>query len=248
MPAGVKTSGRFNQMNWFQVTHKKGFALANIFGEIGVGQTAGEFIADLRDARLVSIRVDCPGGDSVCGLKIHDALLGREVDVTIVGRLGSAALIAVMGAKIITGVSTARLLIHQPVQFTLGNAHQHRTAADGLEKVVARYEQIICERTKQPLATVREWIAGETYFNSDEALAAGLIDSIFIAPPAPLAEADAASDDTRQDADTENERLFMAWLSAFGQLKVGNRETFAREIGCWIASNVLETARGHSTT
>lgn len=226
-------------MNWFHIEHKNGVARANIFGEIGVGQTAEEFVDGLDDAQDVELRLDCPGGDSTAGIKVCDALIKRTTSATITGQCGSASLIAIMGAKRIACISTARLLVHQPVNFVLGNACQLRFAADGLEQTRTRFEQIISARTKQPLATVREWVAGETYFSAEEALAAGLIDEIYTPPPAPPAVI-AASDGPRPDADTEDELLFTAWLSAYGKLKVGNREKFTRNLAVWVNQNVTE--------
>jgi ATP-dependent protease ClpP protease subunit len=226
-------------MTWFDIRHKNGVALANIFGEIGVGQTAEEFIDGLQDAQKIELRIDCPGGDSECGIKLHDAFRTRHVEATITTRCGSSGLIAIMGAKRIACISTARLLVHSPVNFVLGNACQLRAGADHLDRTTARFEQIICERTKQPIENVRRWVKAETYFSAEEALAAGLIDEIFTPLPAPLA-AIATSDDTRPDADTENELLFTAWLSAFGKLKVGNREKFTRNLADWTNQNVTE--------
>lgn len=226
-------------MTWFDIRHKNSVAHANIFGEIGVGQTAEEFIDGLQDAQDVELRLDCPGGDSTAGIKVHDALIKRNTSATITGQCGSASLIAIMGAGKITCISTAQLLVHQPVNFMLGNACQLRFAADSLEQTRTRFEQIISARTKQPLAIVREWVAGETFFSAEEALAAGLIDEIYT-PPKVLDAVIAASDGPRPDADTEDELLFTAWLSAFGKLKVGNSEKFTRNLAAWVNQNVTE--------
>lgn len=224
-------------MSWFHVAHKSGVAHANIFGEIGVGQPAQDFIAALRDAPDVELRLDCPGGDSTCGIMVHDALRQRNTTATITGRCGSSGLIACMGAKRITCISTARLLVHQPVNFILGNASQLRFAADGLEKIRTRFELIISDRTKQPLATVRAWVAGETYFSAAEALAAGLIDEIFTAPDVTTAPAIATSEPGEPSA-TEQETIFRAWLSAFGKMKVSDPNKFSRDVLLWLRSNI----------
>lgn len=223
--------------SWFHVTHKGDTAHACIFGEIGVGQPAQDFIAALRDAPDVELRLDCPGGDSTCGIKIHDALRERATTATITGRCGSAGLIACMGAKKITCISSARLLVHQPVNFVLGNAGQFRLAAVGLEKIRTRFEQIISDRTKQPLATVRAWVGGETYFSAQEAQAVGLVDEIYFAPEATPAPAIVTSEPGEPSA-TEQETIFRAWLSAFGKMKVSDPNKFSRDVLLWLRSNI----------
>jgi ATP-dependent Clp protease protease subunit len=224
-------------MSWFHVAHKSGVAHANIFGEIGVGSPAEDFIDALRDSQNVVLRLDCPGGDSTCGIKIHDALRERATTATITARCGSAGLIAIMGAKRITCISTARLLVHQPVNFVLGNASQLRFAADGLEKIRTRFEQVISYRTNQPPEIVRAWVAGETYFSAAEALAAGLIDEIFTAPDVTTAPAIATSEPGEPSA-TEQETIFRAWLSAFGKMKVSDPDKFSRDVLLWLRSNI----------
>ncbi len=223
-------------MNWFHIEHKNGVALANIFGEIGVGQTAEEFVDELTDAQKVELRIDCPGGDSTAGIKVHDALLKRNTSATITGRCGSSGLIAIMGAKRIACISTARLLVHSPVNFVLGNACQFRASADDLDRTTARFEQIIYERTKQPLETVRRWVKAETYFSAEEALAAGLIDEIFTPPEVTDAiptTAIEASDESSISAACEKEVMFKAWLSAFGTVPVADKAIFMRDLIAW---------------
>jgi hypothetical protein len=129
--------------------------------------------------------------------------------------------------------------VHQPVNFVLGNASQLRFNADRLDGICTRFEQIISSRTKQPLGRVREWVGAETCFSAAEALAVGLVDEIITEPVMPPAVI-AASDDTRPDADTENELLFTAWLSAFGKLQVRNRDKFTRNLADWVNQNVAE--------
>jgi ATP-dependent Clp protease protease subunit len=229
-------------MSWFHITHKNGVAHANIFAEIGVGSPAESFIAELRDAQAVELRLDCPGGDSKTGIKIHDALRQRNTTATITGRCGSAGLIACMGSKIITCISSARLLVHQPVDFVLGNAGQFRFAADGLNKIRTRFEQIISDRTKQPLATVRAWVAGETYFSAAEALAAGLIDEIFSPPdglPSEPTEVSGEAPGTINPAtETEKERMFRAFLETFGEIEISDRDKFWTNLNVWLLQNV----------
>jgi ATP-dependent Clp protease protease subunit len=217
-------------MTWFRITHKNGVAHANIFGEIGIGAPAEDFIAELGNATDVELRLDCPGGDSPCGIKVHDTLRERATSATITGRCGSAGLIAVMGAQKISCISTARLLIHQPVNFVLGNVGQLRFAADGLEKIRTRFEQIISDRTKQPIETVHKWVAGETYFSAQEAQAAGLVDEIYTPPELPPAPAIVGSDAPGAATATEPEEMFRAWLRAFGKVPVADKDKFLRDV------------------
>jgi ATP-dependent protease ClpP protease subunit len=226
-------------MTWFHIEHKKGVAHAHIFGELGIGQSAQDFIAELGYCQTVELRLDCLGGDSTAGIEVHDALCKRNTSATITGRCGSSGLITIMGAKNIACNSTARLHVHQPSSFVYGHVSDLRFAADGLEQIRTRFEQIISARTKQPPGRVREWVAGETFFDAAEARAVGLVDEIITAPAVPPVVI-AASDNTRPDADTEDELIFTAWLSGYGKLKVGNREKFTRNLADWVNQNVKE--------
>mgnify|MGYP001606728304 CR=1 FL=1 len=227
-------------MTWFHITHKNGVALVNIFGAIGVGATAEELIAELLGATTVELRIETPGGSGKTALKIYDALRERNTSAEIIGRCYSAGFIIVMAAKRIKCASSGRLMIHPPACFVLGNAGQLRAAADDLEKDRERCEQIISDRSGQPLETVRFWARGETYFSPEEALFHRLVDEIYTAPEVPAAPAIAANVTPGAAPVTESEEMFRAWLKAFGPITVASKREFLQDVAGWLLVNVAE--------
>lgn len=227
--------------DWFSMQHAGNRAFASIHGEIGVfGQTSSDFIAALGDSESVELMIDSSGGNSITGLNLYAGLRDRAVEVVILGRCASSALIAACAGTKISAMPAARLLVHAPSNALLGTAKELRAAAEELDRLTDQFEHIIAERCEQPLATVRDWLSHDTYFSATKALRVGLIDEIL---PAPTPRITSASKPSAADSIMipETEQMFLAWLTAFGQVEVRDVEKFRRELLSWSASNVRQT-------
>jgi hypothetical protein len=82
-------------------------------------------------------------------------------------------------------------------------------------------------------------LSGDTYFDSEQALAAGLVDTITVEQsPAPvIAQAETSAPDR---GPTDDERLFSAMLGALGEIRVRSKADFCRNLSAYVAYSVSE--------
>lgn len=160
-----------------------------IYGPIGAdmwgdGITADDVRQALKDlegkAEKVTARIHSPGGNVFEAEAIYNALMRfpGEIVTTIDGVAASAAsLVAMVGGRI-TMAENAWLMIHPPYAFTEGTADELRNTADLLEKMSDSMARLYSGRDGVSPETARAWMGTETWFNSAEALDAGLVDEI----------------------------------------------------------------------
>lgn len=182
-----------------------------LYDEIGFfGVDANSFVRDLKaiDAETIHLRINSPGGSVFDGVAIHNAL--KDHPARIVSHIDSlaasmASVIALAGDEI-SMAENAFLMIHDPWTLTIGNSEQLRKDADLLDKLgdtVIRSSYMA--KTGKSEEEIKAWMADETWFTAEEALAAGFVDSIekksevkakfdlsvFAKTPRALAESDA---------------------------------------------------------
>jgi hypothetical protein len=114
------------------------------------------------------------------GLAIANAL--REHSARVVTHIDGlaasiASIIALAGAEIRMS-DNAFFMIHDPWTIVVGNASEIRKQADVLEKIGGSLLNEYVKRTGESKATVRDWMAAETWFDAQEALDAGFVDAI----------------------------------------------------------------------
>lgn len=169
-PHGATTSG--------------GTAVIDIYGEIGMwGIEAAQFVADLRQvtADRIEVHLNSPGGDVYEGIAIYQALVSHPapVEMRIDGLAASiASIIAQAGNRIVIGAN-AQVMIHDAWALTVGNAADHRRAADDLDRHSDNLADIYATRTGR--GTARSWrkaMEAETWYSADEAVQAGLADEV----------------------------------------------------------------------
>jgi len=161
-----------------------------IYGDIGEDIWGGEStsalglvraLADI-EADTLTARINSYGGSVADGLVIHNALRHHPAQVTtsIDGvALSIASLIAVAG-DVVAMAQNARLMIHAPWGGMVGNANDARKFADVLDGYARSMASSYARKTGQ---TVDEAAAllldgADHWYSADEALAAGLIDTI----------------------------------------------------------------------
>ncbi|KQU79891.1 hypothetical protein ASC88_17825, partial [Rhizobacter sp. Root29] len=153
----------------------------HIFGEIGTEVTA-DFIRqelDLFKDQPVLVRINSEGGAVYDGIAIYELLRAHpsHVTVEITGwALSIASVIAMGGRKVIIAPS-GLMMVHNPWSTTSGNATDLRRTADKLDLVrdtlITAYR-----RTGQADDKLRAWLDAETWFDAEQAKAAGLVDEI----------------------------------------------------------------------
>ncbi len=171
--------------NWYEIKAlASGTAEIVIYDEIGYwGKSAADFIAELnaiKDVTQIDLRINSPGGEVFDGHAIYNLLRGHPAHVTayIDGIAASIASIIMLAADEIIMPSNALVMIHDPVVAAHGDAEALRKAADVLEKLRGILLAAYVARTGAAEADVSAWMAEETWFTAEEALAAGLADTV----------------------------------------------------------------------
>ena len=70
-------------------------------------------------------------------------------------------------------------MIHQPLGGAQGQASDIEIQANHIKKIKSKINQILAERSGQPLEKVEKDTDRDNYMSADEALSYGLIDRIF---------------------------------------------------------------------
>lgn len=170
--------------DWYRLQNKANETPAlYIYDEIGYfGQTAKGLADDLRDldSDRLDVHLNSPGGDIFDGLAIYQALKDHKAQVTVRvdGLAASIASVIMMAADKIVMAPKASVMIHDGWSVACGNAADLRKLADLLDKQSDIIASVYADRAGQPADFWRDRMRDETWYNADEALAAGLIDEI----------------------------------------------------------------------
>lgn len=159
-----------------------------IYDEIGAsfwgeGVSAKQFVKDLAglEASQITVRINSAGGDVFDGLAIYNAL--RRHDASIVTQIDSlaasiASIIALAGEDV-RMADNAFFMIHDPSGIEWGTAEDMRKMADLLDKVGGSLANVYADKTGKPVAEIQDWMKAETWFDGEEAKAAGFVDALF---------------------------------------------------------------------
>jgi ATP-dependent protease ClpP protease subunit len=154
-----------------------------LYEEIGFwGIDAQTFTKELRalDVSTIHLHVNSPGGSVFDGMAIANAL--REHKARIVVHIDAlaasiASVIALAGDEIIMA-DNAFFMIHNAWTIIMGNAADLRKEAALLDKIDGAIVNEYVKQTGQEVDVIKEWMAEEKWFDAQEALDAGFIDSI----------------------------------------------------------------------
>ena len=131
-------------------------------------------------ASSITLHLNSPGGDVFDAYAIYNALRNHPatVDVVVDGLAASAASYIMLAGDTVTMEPAASVMIHDAIGMTYGNASDHELMRDLLDKQSGIVAQIYAERAG---GTADEWrtaMKAETWYTADEAVAAGLADSV----------------------------------------------------------------------
>lgn len=155
-----------------------------LYDEIGIyGTRSSEFAERLKEAGNgdITLRVNSPGGDVYEGLAIMNQLRNHPGKVTayVEGLAASAAsFIVVGGADELIMNRNSELMIHDAMSMVSGNAEEITTALAGLERASENIASIYAEKAGGDSEPWREAMRAETWFTAEEAVEAGLADSV----------------------------------------------------------------------
>jgi ATP-dependent Clp protease protease subunit len=133
-------------------------------------------------AKDVSLYINSPGGSVTAGLAIYDTMQYIKCDVSTIC-MGMAAS---MGAFLLTAGAKGKryalpnsdIMIHQPSGGTQGQATDIKIQADHMLYIKKKLNEILSERTGQPLEVIMRDTERDNFMTAEEAVQYGLIDKV----------------------------------------------------------------------
>lgn len=158
----------------------------SLFGEIdqdSARSTVGKLLALAAEGNdPITLYLSSPGGHVESGDSIYDVIRFIEPKVRIVGTgwVGSAAFLIYLAAERENrfALANTRFLIHQPAGGFGGAAADIEIHAREIIKMRARINQIIAERTGQPLERIEQDTERDYWMTAEEAKEYGAVGRI----------------------------------------------------------------------
>ena len=130
----------------------------------------------------ISLYINSPGGSISAGMAIFDTMNHVRCDVSTI----CVGLAASMGAVLLANgakgkrlaLPNSEIMIHQPSGGARGQASDIQIAAERIIQMKKKLNQILAERTGQPVSKVEADSERDNFMSADEALSYGLIDKI----------------------------------------------------------------------
>lgn len=146
------------------------------------GVTADDFVRDLRalDADTIELRLNTPGGLVFDGIAIHNAFRDHPatVNVTVDGVAASIGSVIAMAGDTVTMNRGAHMMIHDAAGLQVGNAGDMREMADILDKLSNTIAGFYAGRAGGSTQDWRGHMLAETWYTAEEAVSAGLADTV----------------------------------------------------------------------
>jgi ATP-dependent protease ClpP protease subunit len=182
-----------------------------IYEEIGgsFGVNASDFVTDLNniDTDEINIRINSPGGALFDGITIYNALLAHpsHVRVHVDGIAASAASIIAMGGDEIVMMPGSQLMIHDAIGVITGNAADMKAMQTFLDRqsnnIASIYSYRNGDQSPEAISNWRTAMLAETWYMANEAVEAGLADSIFLKPKSTRGEGGGLEVELEEDED-----------------------------------------------
>lgn len=130
----------------------------------------------------IYLYINSPGGSITAGMAIYDTMqyIKPKVSTICVG------LAASMGAFLLTAgepgkrfaLPNSEIMIHQPLGGFQGQATDIDIHAKRILKTKAKLNQILSERTGQPISKIEDDVERDYFMSGEEAKAYGLVDEV----------------------------------------------------------------------
>ncbi len=130
----------------------------------------------------IQMYINSPGGEVYSGMAIYDTMnyIKPKVSTICVGLAASMASFLLAGGE--KGkryaLPNSRILIHQPIGGTSGQASDIKIQADEIIKIRQEMNQILAKNTGKPLKTVEGDTDRDFYMRAREAKKYGIIDKV----------------------------------------------------------------------
>jgi ATP-dependent protease ClpP protease subunit len=157
--------------------------LYDIIGPSWAGYIGSEdVIAALAEnkSKRMTIRINSPGGSVDEGIAIYNALSRHAAGVNVVvdSVAASIASVIALAGETVVMASNAKLMIHDPWTFEMGNASKLRKTADVLDLYTNGLVDIYKKKTGLGESEIRDMMNAETWLSATDALAKKFIDGI----------------------------------------------------------------------
>jgi ATP-dependent Clp protease protease subunit len=143
----------------------------------------------------VNLYINCPGGLVTAGMAIYDTMqfIKPKVATVCIGQAASmAAVLLAGGAKgKRTALPNVRILIHQPMGGTRGQATDIKIQAEEILRMREELNKILSRHTGQSLERIALDTERDYFMSAEQAKAYGIIDHVVekrLAPPRPLVD------------------------------------------------------------
>ena len=135
----------------------------------------------------ISLYINSPGGSVSAGMAIFDTMnfIKPQVSTLCTGMAASmGAFLLAAGAKGKRfSLPNSKVMIHQPLGGTQGQATEIEIAAREILKTRERLNQMLAESTGQPLSRIEQDTERDYYLTAEEANAYGLVDDVIAKRP-----------------------------------------------------------------
>jgi ATP-dependent protease ClpP protease subunit/ribosomal protein L12E/L44/L45/RPP1/RPP2 len=176
-----------NGKDWFRIENNADDADATdvlIYSSIGgwFGMWADEFVDELKQVTTskINLRLNSPGGSVFDGIAIANAIRSHPATVTVyVDSLAAsiASVIAMSGDRLVM-MPQSQIMVHNASGACYGDATEMTKMADLLDKQSRNIAEAYAQHTGGSLADWQQYMADETWFTAEEALAVGLADEV----------------------------------------------------------------------
>jgi len=132
----------------------------------------------------ISLYINSPGGVVTAGMAIYDTMqfIKPSVSTVCIGQAASMAAILLAGGDEgkRTALPNARILIHQPMGGTRGQATDIKIQAEEIIRMREHLNNILAKHTGQPLERIAADTERDYYMSSEQAKAYGIIDQVVV--------------------------------------------------------------------
>ena len=130
----------------------------------------------------IQIYINSPGGEVYSGMAIYDTMkyIKSPVSTICIGIAASMAAFLLAGGEQGKRYSlpNSRMLIHQPMGGTQGQASDIKIQAEEILKIKDEMNKILAKNTGQPLSIIEKDTDRDFYMRAEEAKKYGLIDKV----------------------------------------------------------------------
>lgn len=130
----------------------------------------------------IQLYINSPGGEVYSGMAIYDTMkyIKAPVSTICVGIAASMAAFLLAGGEKGKRFSlpNSRMLIHQPIGGTQGQASDIKIQAEEILKIRDEMNKILAKNTGQPLSVIEKDTDRDFYMRAEEAKKYGLIDKV----------------------------------------------------------------------